>query len=71
MLSELVVFSRAGFEPFSSFLAMRSTSLSVVSPSCLIVLACSDPAGDAIGRARAVSRWGFTVFTCFQGSAGF
>ena len=58
---------RPGFQPFSSFLAMRSTSRCAVSSSCLTVLASPDSAGGGFGRARAEFRRESAVFAFFAG----
>ena len=51
---------RPGFEPFSSWLAFRSTSRCAVSCSCLTLLTSPDSASGGLGRARGVSHG-----TCF------
>ena len=50
------VFDRPGFEPFSSLLAIASTSRRAASSLCLTLLASPDFAGGDLGRARAVPR---------------
>lgn len=52
------VILRPGSEPFSSFVATRSTSRYAFSSSCLLLLASPDSDGGGLVRARTVSRRG-------------
>ena len=52
------VFSRAGFESFSSLLAMKSTSPCTVPSPFLAMFASPDSAGGGLGRVRVVPRRG-------------